>query len=216
MRGHYDLFYEQYSDGTEEFVVTRDGDTYRYKALRRQQGFGRVPVVQSGTWRSNGMPEEVRLDTLTLLPTAERYWVARGRLRGGVTRKGKFLRTADVAFPVQTALHSPLVSSDYFLFLRLQAMAEGEERRVETVVLGGPEGGPQRQLLDVTRQADETVSLSGGRTVLCHRFRIRGDNGAGIQTDVWVNGEGVVVKQVITEGARRRSALLTTPSPDKP
>lgn len=209
-QGRYSLFYQQYGDGAEEFRITRKGDTYHFLGLRRQPGFGRYVSVVTGRWDARFAPEQLRLQPLTLLPTAERYDVARGRLRGGAVRGGKTITATDALLDGGGGafFRSDLAAMDFFLLARLR-LGVGEQQNVETFRFGGPGAKPQRQMVNVARQPDESVRLSATRSLPCRHYVQRIVGGPpDAQTDVWVNEQGLPVKQVVTDGLQKRSAVL--------
>ncbi|MBC8102543.1 MAG: amidohydrolase family protein [Cytophagales bacterium] len=212
-RGRYNLFYEQYGDGSEEFLITRENGTYRFMAQRRQPGFGRFPLLQTGQWQSDFAPLQTVLDPFVLLPTVETYQIEAGRLKASAARKAKVVTRTTGTFAPQTALRSPLLASDYFLFPLLERLklSMGETRRIETVLIGGSDGKPEPQAVNVLRHADETVMLSAGLAPLCRHYSLLAVKGSGARTDIWFNAEGIPVKQVLTEGGSKRSAVLSPP-----
>lgn len=208
-RGRYNLFYEQYGDGTEEFLITRDSQGYRFMAVRRQSGFGRFPVVHQGAWNTDLTPRNVTLTPRVLLPTQERYRLEAGRLRGQATRKAQTIRKTDVPFPAGTLLRASLLSMDFFWLSGLDLKA-GETRSRETFLLSGVGEKPEPQRIEITRQADENIRL-GAAQVLCRHYVLRPQNNLDVQVEVWADQRGLPMKQVITEGGAKRSAVLDAP-----
>ena len=206
-RGRYNLFYEQYGDGTEEFRITKVGDTYHYAALRRQPGFGRYPVLQTGQWNANFTPVQGELEPSVLLPTVERYGVKQNVLYHDAVRSGKSLGKTQSVYPGGSALRSSLLSADFFFFQRLQ-LNVGQTKRVEMTLLGRQDWKPERRQVDVERRADESAEASVHQTPFCRRYSIIVVGNADVRSDVWLNTQGVPVKQVTTEGSQKRSAVL--------
>lgn len=213
-QGRYKLLYQQYGDGAEEFRITRNGDAYHFQGLRRQQGFGRYVTVVTGRWDFAFAPQHLNLQPLVLLPTRERYDVASGRVRGGAVRGGKTIRSTNAAFD-GGAFRSDLAAMDFFLFARLK-LGVGQQQTVETFRFNGTGGKPQRQTLNVVRQPDEPITPSAAEATPCRHYVLRAAGGpAGAQTDVWVNAQGLPIKQVITDGSSQRSAVLDAPAVEK-
>ena len=221
-RGRYSLFYEQYGDGSEEFLITRDKGTYRFMSLRRQAGFGRFPLLQTGKWQSDFTPVQAVLDPFVRLPTRETYRIEAGRLKGNAARKAEVVTRRSIVFPPLSVLRSPLLASDYFLSHRLEQLklSVGETRRIETILIGRPDGKPEPQAVNILRHADETVGLSSKSAALCRHYSILVLKSSGdvseARTDIWFNAEGIPVKQVVTERGSKRSAVLDAPSEPTP
>lgn len=210
-RGRYNLFYEQYNDGAEDFVITRDGETYHYKAVRNQPGFGRYPTVFSGTWTSEFRLMSAGVEPLVLLATTEQYTVAGGRLRGNAKRQDSVLSETDVPFSDRAALRSPLLSMNFFLLKQWENLLVGETQNVETTLLGNSDWKPKTERIAITRQKDEAIKLSDSTEVLCRHYTLRLSNDSSVAVEIWVNAEGIPVKQVTVEGNVKRSAVLVTP-----
>ena len=207
MRGRYNLFYGQYGDGAEEFLITKDGGLYRFMALRRQPGFGRYPILQTGQWTLDSALVEGAFEPFVLLPAMQSYHTNQGEIYVASTRRGKFLRESKMLFLHRAALRSPLLAADFFLFQHLE-MNVGETRNINTVLFGMSGALPERQNVNFTRLADEDVNLSPNSTLVCRHYTMSGTGGSASHTEVWVNSQGVPVKQVISEGALKRSAIL--------
>ena len=114
-RGRYALSYGPYMDGTEEYLITRDGPVYRYAALRRQPGFGRFPLLQTGEWNTDFTPVAGALDPFVLLPTVARYEVRMNQIIIRAFRQEKTLRVSNAPLPAGSALRSPLALGRFLL-----------------------------------------------------------------------------------------------------
>lgn len=206
-RGRYNLFFEQYGDGTEDFLITKVGEVYHYKAMRVQRGFGRYPTLQTGQWTANFTPLQGESEPSVLLPTVEQYGVKQNLLYHDAIRSGKSLGKTQSIFPNDTALRSPFLSADFFLF-HLLRLNVGQTKRVETFLLGRQDWKPQRQQVNVERWADESAEASVRQTPLCQHYSMTVVGNDDVRSDVWLNAQGVPVKQVTTQGLQKRSAVL--------
>ncbi|MBC8136678.1 MAG: amidohydrolase family protein [Fibrella sp.] len=207
--GNYDLFYEKYGDGRDEFRITRDSSCYRLMVVRRQQGFGRYHVVQTGEWNLDFTPRQVISRPVVLLPTIEKYNLEKNRLNGTATRDTQAINTTSSKFSRDSVIRSPISITDYFLFRRFQ-MKVGETRRVETFLLGRSDWKPARQSVRLTRYPDESIEVTPGQRLSCQHYQMRSGNNLVVKTETWLNAEGLPVKQTTDEGGAQRSAVLSS------
>ncbi|MBC8138803.1 MAG: amidohydrolase family protein [Fibrella sp.] len=206
--GYYDLFYEKYGDGRDAFRITRDGTCYRLMVVRRQQGFGRYPIVQTSEWNLDFTPRKMTSRPVVLLPTIEQYSVEQNRLNGKSIRDTRTINTTSNKFSRDSMIRSPIPVTDYFLFRR-SPMKVGETRRVETFLLGRSDWKPDRQSVRLTRYPDESVEIAPGQRLLCQHYQMRSGTDLMIKTETWLNAEGLPVKQTTDEGGAQRSAVLS-------